>query len=405
MKQILFLKIITFFVCMLLIKTNSIIAESINDSLPADITLWVIDLKYNEETLKILEFEDDSTAGFSALNNTHGPGIVWKRLWQYLEQFNLPIWYVGHYTTQADKVAWNYFRQISGRFAPNLPALMRNRAFQLAVQKNKAPLGKVIRSRIQDYEGIIVLKYYHPTKAMLELFRKKYPQFLIIGLASHAAVQSKPMMDSLFDTPELRAFRPQCYLYPKIYSLTLAQSISKNIPSDLYVIKPVNSGKGNGIIMSTQKNLDNALKKILVDNACPLPPNNNFCYKPHEVQTYEYWQHDRNTHFLVEEFATSKPLYVNNKPYDPTMRIVYLLKHEQGEVTLNYITSYWKKPLKALNEKGTLREKHINKHAPDFNQASGGLEVDPEDLNKVRTTLETLLPTIYTNLLERFHTA
>lgn len=362
--------------------------------IPADIAYWIADIKYNEQGVKIVELGDGNFAGYKVLDNMHFRGKVWSQVWQHLLSLGIPVWYVGSYASDPDVVAWKRFRELGGFHSETLETLQRDTDFQEHAQRASVSPARTLK----DYQGIIVLKRYNPSLTSFENFAARYPNFLILNETSSLHVSNKSMTDSLFDTPAIKEARPKAVIYPKRYTRGLAKDILSKLPADWLVIKPINSGRGNGIIMVDREHLSQALHKVLIENKSKYPPNNDYTFKPDTPMSYEYWKYDRNTRFLVEEFAESKPIIVDNKPYDPTMRVIFIMQYEQGQIKLDYIDAYWKKPVKSLLDEGTFKEKHISKHAPNFEE-SQGLGVSEEDLAGVKEAMAPVLPRLFWNIL------
>lgn len=370
------------------------------NNFPADITFLIADAKIDKNnTFKILEFGNGNGSRFKVLDHIQGIGSVWIKFWDYIFQFNLPVWYVGRYQGEAKELAWKHFIDKGGFYAPSIISLIHQPRFKKALQKKSLSSNK---KSISDYQGIIVFKHYAPTQAQLNHFAKQYPNMLILNFAAQGYVSNKLRTNALFDTPALRNHRPQCRLYPKTYHAGLAQQIINDLQCNKFVIKPLNSGRGNGVIMATRKTLNKELQKILVDHACPLPWDNSQRANPLYPLTYDYWDYDRNAEFLVEECIVANPIEIQGKAYDATIRIVFALHYDNNELTLTYLDAYWKRPTKAIDEAGTLNEKHQSKHGPTYEE-SLGLFMDPEDFSLIKKTMNSILPQIYFNILKSFY--
>lgn len=370
------------------------------ENIPADLAYWIADIKLDNNGVKIIEFGDGNFAGYKVLDNMYHPGKMWEVVWKNLLSLDIPVWYVGSYSGDPGVVAWNSFKANGGHYSQSLETLQRHGDFLRHAKKQT----NLFPEKITDYQGIIVLKRYNPPAATVKKFTSRYPDFLILNDTSTVHVSDKNLTDGLFNTPELRAFRPKAIILPKKYTSTLAQEITAQIPSKWLVIKPINSGRGNGIIMVNKAHLDEELHKVLVDYKNYQTPNNDISVKMDPPLSYDYWKADRNTHFLVEEYCESKPILVNNKSYDATMRVIFMMRFEQGAINLDFLDAYWKRPIKALSESGTFKEKHISKHAPTFDE-SQGLAVSAEDFALVKKSMSKALPQVYWNILASYYAA
>lgn len=367
---------------------------TLKDIIPSDISFMIADIKYKENDLKIIEFGDGLFAGLKVLDHMCGEGKVWTSLWDYLSQYKLPIWYVGSYRTNPNTVAWSHFIKKGGYYASSLATLKLNAQFKKTLKKS-VPFNP---GDIKTYKGIIVIKRYNPPASFLNKFKQEHPDFIILCDATTKAASDKNLTNLLFNTDSLKTFRPTCAIYPREYTSDLAEKIANDLKCKWFVIKPVNSGRGNGILMVKKQNLDATLKQILKAYHNHLPYDNNHPIKLNNPLTHQYWRYERHSHFLVEEYVESKHITVQDKPYDATMRVIFTLAYDQQKIHLTFLDAYWKKPIKAIGEKGTFREKHLSKHQPNYYQ-SIGFEVSKEDLDGTYALMRECLPKIYWNML------
>ena len=304
---------------------------------------------------------------------------------------------MGEYRSNPRTVSWSHFVRQGGNYAPHLTALKQNSFFQKAAQSDS----KFNPFDIKTYKGIIIIKRFQPAPEELENFTKNHPDFLILNMATTKYASDKNLTNRLFTTDQLKKFRPKCVVYPREYDPTLAQKIINDLQCNWFVIKPVNAARGNGILMVNKEHLDTKLKQILFAYHNHLPYDNNYSIKSNAPFVNEYWRYDRNSHFLVEEYAESKTILVRDKPYDATMRVIFTLAYDQGQISLTFLDAYWKRPVKALNEQANFREKHLSKHQPNFYE-SVGLEVSKEDLEAVKKLMRECMPEVYFNMLTTY---
>jgi|GEM_PF-5632385 len=381
----------------------------------ADVTYMFADVKFREGALKICEFGE-------AKNSGTAPGEIlidgkvermvkpyWNLFWNALPQLGLPVWFVGMKPrfTKADlkgesipgkSYAWQQFIAMGGRHVSNLRALEKDRLFtQLAATKKSG-----LVSDLSSYKGIIIYVYFDNRssahQSLLNTFKKKHRDFLVLDEASWTYAADKKVLAELLSDKELSQYKPKWGVYKKKYTQNLAQKICKDLGSSMFVIKPVNSGRSNGIIITDKNDLDKELRKILLGCTSKEPNNGkNLGIMPVKTKLYGYWNLDRNTEFMVEAYEPSKPLIIKDKVYDPSMRIVWVARHNQGKVYINILGAYWKIPHKSLSDNGTLTEKHktISVSQPGFT----GILVNAEDFAKVKAIAFEAFAKIYAKMI------
>jgi hypothetical protein len=224
--------------------------------------------------------------------------------------------------------------------------------------------------------------------------RKRHKNILVMNAASAPFVNNKYTTAVLFaGDEELQNFRPRSLLCKKSYSPDLAASIQRKIPAKRYVIKPLDAFKGCGVIMVEADQLDVILRTILTRSQA-MPKDFTVHYNGYSYtdRTYSYWRDYRLPHFIVEEFCESKILIHEGKSYDPTMRVVFVLRYFNQAVQLDYLAAYWKLPLKSLDEVGSLTEKY---------KSVGIIPLDtsPEEREVVYGQLDKLLLPLYHKMI------
>jgi len=368
------------------------------------IDFFCVDLKYNHGVLKILEFQDGPQAGLRAYDEVFGnKGAVWHRFWDWLTQFNVPIWYIGilphdvqdgqfsHY--DKDRLEFDYFLKNIGRYVENLAYLERDSEFKKICNK---PAQK--KALLQGCKGILLVKD-DMSHVMIKKFAKKYPDFIFINQYSRHHSNSKFLTDQLFQDQELKQFRPYAQCFPKEYTPTLARDIINEFQADYYMIKPVNSSRSNGVIMAKKEDLDNVLKKVLVEKKNH-KARYNFSHRPSKTITYDYWLGDNNSTFIVEKYEPSQYISVNNKLYDPTMRAVCVMYNNNGKIVAEVLEAFWKIPPQAISDNGDLTEMHVSKYRSDLGQLTKeDLTVKPDDMVTLRNLLSSVMSKIYMKIL------
>jgi len=380
----------------------------------ADISYLFADVKYRDGVLKICEFGQGKNSNI-AMSELIIDGQVekiikpyWSIFWTYLRQFNLPIWYVGpeirkprslqSELTLYDALAWDVFQEIGGYSTRDLNSLAQDIRFK--TQLNKKQIFKP--DDMSTYKGIIVYRYrddrFPSHRKALDNFKVTHPDFLVIDMVSWEYAASKEKLAGLVQEAGLGECKPKWGIYPKEYTKDLAQKIMRDLGCDMFVIKPVNSGRSNGIIFVEKTDLDMVLKKILQHKKSQ-EKLESFNHRPYNTQLFEYWELDPNDTFMVEEYQPSKSLMIRNKMYDPTMRIVFTLCHNKGKIHANILGAYWKIPGKALTEDGTLTEKHKTVSVPT--PGLSGLCITAHDMKGVKALAYKFLPKIYEYMLEK----
>jgi len=368
----------------------------VRNMLPSDISYFIIDLKYSPERgVTYIEFGNGLSAGYKVLDHTIGKGIIYQALWKILRGYQLPMWYVGSEPRSEVMTAWSDYIQQGGNHANNVVEIVSEPHFARAVLSD--PPSNV--TMMKGKKGIIVVRDIKRGSLRQKQFIDTYgDDFIIINKAIYRYVSDKRLTSLLFNTDYLKTFRPKSKAYPREYSPDLAGQIISDIDCEWFVIKPVRSTQGNGILMVHKDELDEVLKKILKRYHNNKPYDNNYLFARYSPLVDQYWKHDRNSHFLVEEYVNSKPIYYENKHYDATMRVVVLMHYDQGRVRMEFINQYWKRPIMGLEDLGTFREKHLSKHAPNYLQSLGG-DVSKSDKKGVHDGLMQSLPQIYLNML------
>lgn len=378
----------------------------------AEMSYLFADVKFDGQNLKILEIGEGKNGGFRSFDAVFEEGRIWKKFWEYAASFGLPIFYVGQGPspdpinkigiTLDQKVAWHTFMEVSGRWAKSLAALQDRDDFQELA--NLAPRGD--GSAIKHYKAIVVFKCRDDREpkllVALEDFKKKYPDFLVLDCVSRPFAASKHLNDILFrSTQDTACYRPACKLYPKEYHTDLAQQIVDDLDSDFFVIKPLDSGMSNGVIMTSVGLLDADLKRILTRKVgSNIGHQGTFNYRPVDTQSYSYWVGDTNRQFIVEAYAPSRTIEVLGKKYDPTIRVVFTLVHDNGTIKVKMLEHWWKLPPKALDEYAILTLKHVSQYRPDLKQLPADeLTLSEEDEHLVRSLMADAMARAYVKML------
>jgi hypothetical protein len=355
---------------------------------PADVAFCIADIKYDGKNIKICEFGQGTVSRFHGYEALFGHGTMFGAAWKTLALLNPKIIMINSLSCQ---------RKLSQDFAPLVLQEIHAQSvlsFDQVISKLKVDNKSLLEGSkpcyvLNDAKGIVTTLN---TKTLDRTIAstKKYGnnKFLILDRATSKFVNNKMRTNQLFEEESLMEFRPQCKIYKKKYTPELAASIIEQIPSQFYVIKPLNAAKGYGVLIVDKKELDLVLYLILQDKT-------HLKEKRGDV-SFTHWMNDKNDSFLIEEFVASKTLTIDDKPYDPTLRIVFVLYNDAGKEHVVFLDGYWKLPEKALTTKGSMTEKHKS-HITESHQSSAA--VDKTDFDQVTKTLEPVLLQLYHRML------
>lgn len=227
----------------------------------------------------------------------------------------------------------------------------------------------------------------------------------------HVVSENKYLTDKLFKDSQLSDYRPRCKVYPLRYKKNLAENIKESIPGTRYVLKVPDLSCGKGVFIVNADELDNILKLLLYDDETLIKSTLNVMgaellisgQSPTKIlsdqtmllKQVQEWRATDSKLFLVEEYCQSKILEVENKKYDPTMRVAFVITVDQGKTKFVPLSCYWKLPKKPLGE-GTLREQTLS-HIEKNTVCSA--KVDLTDQDAVYEQLNRCLPQIFLNML------
>lgn len=420
--------------------------------LKPDISCGIIDLKYDKNSIKILEFGEIEFSAFKGHEALYGQGKIWGQLWKYLAQFKKPIWYVSSKgSSRSNDKAIDVLYKVGGLRKKSFEDLEKDPGFKNLCEsfnkqdKNIEPnesefsekqdyiyknyISKDFGSKdfgskdlilkdkeefegneekfltkISDYLGIIVVKNRSKRKDSVNN-TENFKKFIILNEKFTKYGENKHNCASLFEDKKLENFKPKWRAYQFEYKPNLAEkiisdfadskkTISKPEPlPDTFVVKPVNSTRGQGIIIVEKENLDEVLKKILHKSSKQVLSDE----EKYLDGDYAFWQNYKESVFLIETFEKSKTIVVNKKEYDATMRIVFVMDFQESIISFNIIGAYWKLPSCNLKDKCSLTEKH--KSNIGLNGVSSA-KVSDEDINDIGKMLEKIIPEIYSKILE-----
>ena len=359
---------------------EAILAEEI----PAEISILLADYKYGRKTgIKICEVQQlilSSLSGYDFLYN--GKGLIADKVCDFLASFQDTVWFIEQEIS--DLSFREKFKERGWITLDRLSQLMEDPEF---AERASRPVKDA--HNIRDYHGLL---YIRPTSlARYPAFRTDYPGVLILDIKTFPYWIDKYKMSRLFlANPGLETVKPRWNLYPKKYTPTLADTIAKDLNCEVFVIKPRNAFKGNGVLIIDRAELELTLQTILGQTEK---------FTEDQDPALSYWRTDRSNSFLVEEFVASDPIYVdhlNNQPYDGTLRSIFVLVYHNETPEITILETHWKLPMKSLVEEGSWNEKH---------KSSGGKipyysKVDPATQAVVEEQLKGAMLLLYEEMLE-----
>lgn len=366
---------------------------------PNDISFCIVDLKFDGTTIKICEFGEGLESRFQGYEALYGTGAMWQKVWPQLANYQLPLFTVrqSFSATNTQEYAYAALTKLSKVIAPTLDALTQHKLFKQAYQRANNRTNKhTDTAGIAGHAGLILAPTAKKSTDQLALLHKNFrttdnqPTFLLLGNATTRFVISKSATDGLFTSPELTQFRPRSIIIPKAYDPSTAQRVNEQLKSPLIVVKPLNAALGNGVIIIEADRLDHLLKLIALKSPALRDQGDR--------SSYDHWLSSSGNQLLVESFHASKTITVNNKSYNPTMRVAFCLANDAGAISITFMGSYWKLPAYALDEPGTLIQHHKSSIAHDNSRVSSAF-VDPIDYLIVQANLCKVLPGLYKRML------
>lgn len=307
----------------------------------ADISFFLADVKYNaKQGAKICEVQQGNISLFKGFDFIfQRKGVIGERLAELLSQYHSNFWFLENGITYSPMR--EHLIHHKWKASPCLLDLYLDPQF-------KKPVADP--DDLKNYHAVVYGRLF--SEEAVGDFQKNCPGALLMDAANTAYLLDKYKMSQLFvGDGRLEKVKPKWKLYPKRYNKQLAQQIIEEIGSDLLVIKPKSSSEGKGVIIIPKEQLDTTLKKITFDSKS---------LKGVEDRGYKFWEFDHSDSFLVEEYIPSDPIYpehLGKKPFNATMRVVFVLVYHQRQVHLHYLGAYWIIPEKSIDEEGTLHER------------------------------------------------
>jgi hypothetical protein len=338
--------------------------NALRNAYPNDLSFCIADLKFDGEKIKICELGQAFGSTFKGYNKIYGQGQMWAKFWQLMSSLNYPLWLFGSSYLKKE-FAPAIFEKVGGHTARTLNELKPSSPKFILIVREKNDAFRTIKQH--------------------------YPECIILDAATKKFVSNKYETGRLFEDQNIASYKPQFTLVPKNYAPQLAYEIIQKISSPLLVVKPINASLGRGIVIVEPEKLDAILRIVLKQK-----PTSTY---QQDTQSLSYWTSDREKFFIVEEFVASKIIYTDNKPYDPTMRVAFVLFNNEGSLQINFLDAYWKLPSQALNENGSITQLHKS-HIESDKQCS--TPVDAHDFEVVKEQLSLLLSSLYLKMLAQY---
>ncbi|MBM3893533.1 hypothetical protein FJ365_04005 [Candidatus Dependentiae bacterium] len=353
---------------------------------PADITFATADLKYNHGQFKIIECGNGPTSSAAThplfINNNHHVliGPYWDIVEHILKGYSIPVFFVG-------RAPFNPFEHFTEhKRLPTMEALTTSLSGNTnAIKKPK---------KIHEHRGIILYRASDRNKQKINAFDKckvEHPDYLLINANSNAYFFGKNTSYKLFEEAGLSNYIPRYAIYPAEYANNLAKRIKHDLGGEKkYIIKPLAQTFALGVGLTSAENLDAYLKHMFGDGSVAE------C----DASSIGYWRKKKESHFLISEFVPSQPIVHNNKTYEPTMRIIFLMTHEEGKITISITGGIWKIPPTDLyDETASLTDRYITNPTRMLEKAR--ILIEKEDLKTMKKVVAPILAQLYKTLLTK----
>ncbi len=359
----------------------------------ADICFGCADIKYDQGNFKIVECGDGiymSLRATEIIMNNKEYNLVspfWGLFWHQIAEFGLPVWHIEAISDKS-ALAVNEYKTLGVGYAASFAALEKSNDFQQAHKK-------IVQTptRMTEYAGIIVFaatKEHTRDGVGYKKFQKQYPHFIYVNSATRDYLKQKDTTYKLFQRAGLDAFIPRFGIFPTTFNADTAKQITKLLPDNqLLVIKPTYSSLSIGVNVINAKTLPAFLRLILqhpetIGDSAP--------------RALSFWRSTNQPQFVASEYVPSQTIYKNNKPYDPTMRVIFIMHHDQGTIHTNVLGGFWKIPVKPLNDaSATETEKHVTiAHAGDY---YSGILLEQAESLRMKKALAPVLAKAYEQML------
>lgn len=349
---------------------------------PVDVCYMVADLKYNaRQGVKICEVQQASLSVFNG-DTFRGEEeeSIHKEILRTLSLYNNNGWIVAGNIADKNLVSslaslWHSPKDI----------------MELVSNPNFMYEAKLLAADMYDmasYQGFLYINWFQ--LSAIHDFDTRFPGMIVLDKSSFPFWVDKYLMTKLFsEDPLLARYKPKWGNYKKKYTKELAAQIADDLECDMFVIKPRGECMGNGVIITPKEDLDDVLLYIITKKGK---------FAESQDAAYRSWKRDPFDSFIVEEFVASDPItipHLDNKTYQPTMRIAFLLVYNNHQHDVHFLGAYWKTPLCSLEEEGDFMLKNKDICEPPYY-----FRVDQKTMQAVHDELRIALPLLHSKMLE-----
>lgn len=346
----------------------------------------IADLKYNtKQGVKICEIQQASLSLFNGDTfRCAQEESIHQELVRVLALYNQNGWLIANGIADKNIVS-TLDHSSSWHCSEDLIALVSNQHFRNQAQQPVADIYD-----LSSYQSFL---YSNGSQiCVIDDFETRFPGLVVIDKSSFPFWIDKYRMTQLFKEDELLStFKPKWGNYQKKYTPELAAQIADDLQCDIFVIKPRGEFQGRGVIITQKQDLDEILYYIITKKGLLAESKD---------PAYTAWQNDQFDSFIVEEFVTSDLItipHLENKIYQPTMRVVFLLVYNKGRHDVHFLGGYWKTPSLSLDEEGSFMQKNKDICKPPYYCC-----VEPVTMQAVEEELSVALPILHAKMLQ-FH--
>lgn len=348
------------------------------------LSLLIVDLKFDGTHIKICELGEALESRFQGYDQLYGKGAMWSNIWISLTSMHEPLYVVekDFWARNQHEYGFQTLKDYKGALYRSIQSVENDRAVSWSITRSP-----------QKHLGILVCPSLGTQNEYVQKIRSQYPQFTHVDAHTNKYIRTKDSQLKLFKDAGAGLFKPKTRLYKKAYTTTISQTVAHDFKeSNVVVIKPTNGSLGYGVIMTAWKDIDQTLRMIISQKQQLKKFGDN--------PSYTYWTRDTNSEFIVEAYAPSKPIIVDNNSYDATMRVVCLLGAHHKNRFATYIGSYWKLPEKALGSKAHLTDIHKSHIIADSTRPSSA-RVESTDYAVVQKELTSCFQLLTRVFFER----
>ncbi|NDD54128.1 hypothetical protein EBZ39_09660 [bacterium] len=362
---------------------------------PPDVSFGVADVKYNRGKLKVVECGSGEYAYFGdhelAINGKSHliTGPYWGLVWHFLKSFGKPIWFVTQEPEFANAFALETLEACGGKVVPTLQALQKDPDFTSLKQRS----AQTTPHTMQDAAGIIVFRSTYDKRRNCSAFCKENPSFVVLNAHTRKFFAKKEATYRFFEQAGMGHALPMTKIYTHAFSPDLAENILRSLPKfEHLIIKPTDGSLARGVNIVKRDDLHRLLPDILqqtLSSRTGKRPAGIFPINRHVFAS-----------FMASEFFPSQTLLVDGKPWDPTMRVMYVMWHDQGVIRTNVLGCYWKIAGAPLNDPDApLHAKHITNPIA-YGPILPLFQVDPTDQHQLKESLKRILAQVYRTVLK-----